>query len=264
MEPEPEPEPPASNPAPAPEPEPEPEPASAAKAPEPPARRTMNVTLTVYNSTQKAAAKTQLAEALKTMDATVEKVQIASAVSIPIDLSEIKEGSDARKEFESNFQKGYTDATGLPCKVTGVTGSSRRLLGATTRRQLGSVSVAFYSEVPKSMATKAASLAKTAKEDGMKLDVKVGAKSYNVELAKMAEPTVTYAPKQDCVGAAGTCKKTCKSTFTQTQAQSGTGKACAHPHNSENTCSGGSCSGNSEPGLKSGAASTAASLALVC
>lgn len=252
--PQPEPEP--SKPSPSPEPEPQ-----TSKAPEPPARKTMTVNATVLTGAAKTAVKKKFAD-LK-MTATMEKVQVASAVTLSIPIADIKAGTPARTKFEADFQKGYTNATGLPCKVSAVTATTRRMLEGATRRQLAvGVKVDFYSEVPKEMAADAASLVKTAKSEGLSIPLKVGTKDYTVALNTMEEPTVTFAPNQDCAGNVGTCAKDCKATYTQTAAQSGTGKACAHAHNANVTCSGGTCPEAAT--TKSGAASTAASLALVC
>ena len=120
------------------------------------------------------------------MTATMEKVQVASAVTLSIPIADIKAGTPARTKFEADFQKGYTNATGLPCKVSAVTATTRRMLAV-------GVKVDFYSEVPKSMAADAASLVKTAKSEGLSIPLKVGTKDYTVALNTMEEPTVTFA-----------------------------------------------------------------------
>jgi hypothetical protein len=167
-------------------------------------------------------------------DVTVEKVKIWSDVAMTgIALTDIKEGSDARKKFDADVEAAVLTNTGLASKVQAVTATSRRrVLGATERRQLADgVKCSMAAEVPKSVAGKAASMVKSTQ--GKAVSVVVNGKKAEGKAVLMK---VTQEETVNCAGKFGECSSTCTKTYTVTTTRAGAGQACPHVDGADVSC----------------------------
>ena len=174
-------------------------------------------------------------------------VTVASALSLPVALDDIKPGSADRKEFEEGFITSMSEAlSNFKVVIDSITAGSRRLLNtdqASQHRQLNSksVKVDFHTIAPKSVATQAASLVTTLASSGTSINVTVGNKVISAPTSAIAAPKVTQAPDVDCEGKFSACLSSCEKIFIHSKAQSGTGKACLSAHSAAESCTGGSC-----------------------
>jgi len=170
---------------------------------------------------------------------TVPKVKVRTDVAMTgIAVADIAEGSAARAQFIKDVEAAIFQKTGLAMKVVFIAATTgRRVLGATERRQLAEgVKVSMAAEVPKSVAADAASIIKTAKDEGGSISVKVGSKTAGADLSKMSAVKVTEDKAIDCEGTLGKCKSTCKQTYTISTPRNGAGKECPHTDLAEVSC----------------------------
>ena len=141
-------------------------------------------------------------------------VKVASAVSFPVPLTEIAEGSQAREEFEETFKVEMSRRlNNLTVYITAIrkSGSRRRRqeqrvrvsrVSHSLRRQLeSSVEVDFYTEAPVSVATQVASMVTTLAQSDTKISVAMkGGRTISADPKTLSLPTVTKTPDVDCAG----------------------------------------------------------------
>lgn len=158
---------------------------------------------------------------------------IAAAVTFPVDIADIAEGSAARTSFEADFKTQMAASLGgVPADkifVDAITAARRRALGTQHDRralQSSAVSVDFRLVAPASVQVEAAEL--VASMDTSSVKIAVG--GVVVTASRITSPVTTIQVNTACVGAWSACTASCEAasdrTWSESAAQSGSGVAC--------------------------------------
>lgn len=220
-------------------------------APPPPEAIEINVTSKVYSPAEQASAEKTLSLALAAARGKSAKeapvVTLKSALTFPIAIGKIGDaGSPEYMNFKDSFESAMSLRLGnLKVTMTAVGAARRRqMLGVASaaaqqhpHRRLGdAVKVDFYTTVPLSVATEAASLVTTLKSSSKTIDVKIGGTTFSADPKSLLAPKVTKAPNVDCIGNWGACSTACQKVFNVTKVAAGAGDLCAAAHGTAARC----------------------------
>ena len=155
---------------------------------------------------------------------------IAAAVTFPVDIADIAEGSAARTSFEADFKTQMAASLGgVPADkifVDAITAARRRAQHDRRALQSSAVSVDFRLVAPASVQVEAAEL--VASMDTSSVKIAVG--GVVVTASRITSPVTTIQVNTACVGAWSACTASCEAasdrTWSESAAQSGSGVAC--------------------------------------
>ena len=193
--------------------------------PPPPRPVVVHVRTQVYSSADAAAAANRVESALR--ESTGEQtVEVTSALSFPVSIDTIADGSPEREEFESSFRQSMAaELGGLEedaIVVQGIRG--------------GSVVVEWALVAPASVAELAASLVTTLAASGAGVSVVLGGVPLSADTSTMQPPVVLQRPDVDCVGSWTACQRGCTCgecrprVYMITTTGSGRGQECPVAH----------------------------------
>ena len=172
------------DPCPEPEPEPEPEPVAIVVAE---TATVVVVTTTLYTTEQLEAAKDEVLVAVATAPENSAAVTIVSAITFPVAIEVIGEGSAARISFEADFKTQIASKLG----GGGVFAAEAIIIDSIVA---GSVEVQFHVAVPANVQIQAASMLTTLAASGGTVSITVGSTVVHVSTAAMTPPLVIAAP----------------------------------------------------------------------
>ena len=195
--------------------------------PPPPRPVVVQVRAQVYSPSDAAAAANRVESVLREQSGE-QTVEVTSALTFPMSIDTIADGSPEREEFENSFRQSMAaELGGLEEDAIVVQGISG-----------GSVVVEWALVVPSSVAELAASLVTTLAASETQIQVAVGGVQLSADTALMETPVVLQRPDVDCVGSWTSCERGCTCgecrprVYTITTTGSGRGQECSAAHGS--------------------------------
>lgn len=209
----------------------------------------LEVRTEVYSPDEAARVAGRVDDALKRATVDEETVEVASAITVPVSIDAIADGTPERAQFEASFRQSMATEIGNLDEEAIVVHGIRP----------GSVVVDWALVAPASVRTQAASLVTTLAASEAGIEVTFGDVTVSADSSTMETPEVWQRSDVDCVGTWSRCVPcTCGAcqprVYTITTTGSGRGDECEAAHGAtDSACERFCVDPTTTPGVEEGA-----------